>query len=201
MRIALFGGTFDPIHRGHLAIAHAAADALRLDRVLFAPTGHQPLKPDPSSAPYPHRLAMTALACAESDPTRFRLSEIDSPRPDHQPNYTVDTLADLADLHPADDLFAISGADSFHSLGRWKGTARLLDLAQWIVVSRPGYRLGDPDGYPLTPAQRTRVHLLDAVHDEVSSTLLRERLLTGDPCRDLLPHSVADYIQAHHLYR
>lgn len=203
MRIALFGGTFDPPHLGHLAIAKAAADAFHLDLVLFAPAGRQPLKSHASPTSFDHRLAMVTLACAE-DP-RFIPSTIDAPRPDGQPNYTVDTLAQLRQQKPEDTLFNLVGADSFLSLPHWRDPIRLLDLAEWIVVSRPGSPLDlwhdDLSSLRLTPAQRARIHLLETIHEDISATHLRQRLHSGDPCADLLPSAVADYIQIHHLYR
>ena len=215
MRVAFFGGTFDPIHRGHLRLAAAAADAFALDRVLFAPVGHQPLKSDGASASFADRLAMVALACTPDQvaPTpapaippvdpRFMVSDLDAPRPDGTPNYTVDTLAELARAPPQADLFAIAGADSFLDLRRWRSPDRLLAIAEWIVVSRPEFPLTEAQlaTLALTPAQRARVHLLNTVHEDVSATELRHRLHAGDPCLGLLPTAVAAYIRAHHLYR
>ncbi len=199
MRIAFFGGTFDPIHCGHLAIAAAAAEGFALDTVLFAPTGHQPLKPNSADAGFDDRLAMTALACA-SDP-RFAVSSLDTPHADGSPNYTIDTLTTLKNLYPTDSLFMLAGADSFLDLRRWREPERLLSLAEWIVVSRPGFSLDDLSPLALSPAESASIHLLLSIHEEVSSTLLRQRLHVGDPCVDLLPAPVAGYIQQHHLYR
>jgi nicotinate-nucleotide adenylyltransferase len=111
MRVALFGGTFDPIHRGHLAIAGAAADAFALDKVLFAPVGRQPLKGGGTPTGFGDRLAMVRLAC-EGD-GRFVASEVDAPRGDWTPNYTVDTLQTLRWEMPDATLFVLVGADSF----------------------------------------------------------------------------------------
>ena len=199
MRIALFGGSFDPPHRGHLAIAKAAADSFSLDQVLFAPAGRQPLKRDGHSATFEDRLAMVALAC-ETD-ARFAASAVDAPHPDGSANYTVDTLEALSKSDPAAELFNLAGADSFQYLAKWREPRRLIDLAQWIVVSRPGVPLRLPEGLPLTPFQQGRVHLLDSVHDDVAATSLRERLAAGDRCTDLLPGSVAAYIANHSLYQ
>jgi nicotinate-nucleotide adenylyltransferase len=199
MRIALFGGTFDPPHRGHLAIATAAADAFELDEVLFAPAGRQPLKPHGTAAPFADRLAMLSLACLP-DP-RFGVSSLDAPHPDGTSNYTIQTLTALHQLLPEDTLFNLVGADSFLSLPHWREPGNLLELAEWIVVSRPGSSLDDLSPLDLTPHQQTRVHLLQTVHEDVSSTHLRHRLEAGDPCRDLIPASVSDYIVTHHLYR
>ena len=153
MRVAFFGGTFDPIHRGHLRLASAAADAFALDRILFAPVGNQPLKYEAAIASYPDRLAMVRLACGPQpsqpatevgtnpnppDP-RFSVSDLDAPRQGDAPNYTVDTLATLARDLPGASLYVLTGANSFLDLRRWRSPDRLLELAEWIVVSRPEF--------------------------------------------------------------
>ena len=197
-RIALFGGTFDPPHRGHLGIAAAAADAFALDAVLFAPVGLQPLKAGLTATPFHHRLAMVELACT-ADP-RFIASTLDAPQSHGAPNYTVDTLAALRQQIPEAKLYSLAGADSFLTLRQWREPERLLALAEWIVVSRPGFPLNDLSALHLKPEERVRVHLLETVHDEVSATQLRERLSKGEPCDDLLPSKVAEYIRQHRLY-
>jgi nicotinate-nucleotide adenylyltransferase len=197
MRIALFGGSFDPPHRGHLAVAAAAADRFSVDRILFAPAGRQPLKSE-ADASWPDRCAMTMLAC-DQDP-RFELSALDAPRADEKPNYTVDTLRQLQKSMPEAHIFNLAGADSFHSLARWHQPQTLLDLCEWIVVSRPGFSLSDPEGITLTAAQRSRIHLLDSLHEDVAASNLRERLRHGDPCTDLLVPAVSRFIRHHHLY-
>ena len=220
MRIAFFGGTFDPIHRGHLRLACAAADAFALDRVLFAPVGNQPLKPDAASAAYADRIAMARLALeygtqpqpatdnqqsvtGTSPDPRFTVSTLDAPRPDGSPNFSVDTLEALAHELPGATLYVLTGADSFLDLRRWRSPDRLLALAEWIVVSRPEFPLSEAQLAPLalTPAQRARVHLLTTVHEEASATELRRRLQAGDLCPGLLHPAVAAYIQTHGLYR
>jgi len=219
MRVALFGGTFDPIHCGHLRLAAAAADAFALNRVLFAPVGRQPLKSQAPTASFTDRLAMVTLALAPTpEPTcnpqpancNFEVSTLDAPHPTGTaPNYTIDTLTTLADQLPGATLFVLTGADSFLHMPHWRAPAKLLARAEWIVVSRPGSPpltpafLDLPQLAPLalTPAQRARIHLLATVHEDVSATELRRRLHLGDPCSDLLPPTVAAYIQSHHLYR
>jgi nicotinate-nucleotide adenylyltransferase len=206
MRVAFFGGTFDPIHRGHLGLASAAADAFALDRVLFAPVGQQPLKAAPAIASFADRLAMARLACTPEPPAtgpHFSVSTLDAPRADGAPNYTVDSLAALARELPTASLFVLTGADSFLTLRRWRSPDRLLAMAEWIVVSRPDFSLSEAQIAPLdlTPAQRARVHLLTTLNEEVSATGLRRRLQAGDPCPGLLPPAVASYILSHHLYR
>lgn len=199
MRIALFGGSFDPPHRGHFSIATAAADTFHLDTILFAPTGRQPLKPGQTPAPFADRLAMTALLCAPDQ--RFHVSPIDAPHPDGQPNYTVNTLAELKRSMPDATLFNIVGADSFLDLPRWREPARLLELAEWIVVSRPGFSLDNLSSLHLTAVEQSRVHLLQTVHEDISATDLRQRLRNEQPGGDLIPAAVSDYIRTHDLYR
>jgi nicotinate-nucleotide adenylyltransferase len=199
MRVALFGGTFDPPHRGHLTIAAAAADTFQLDTVLFTPAGRQPLKPGATPAPFADRIAMLSLACIP-DP-RFAVSKLDAPHSDGTPNYTVDTLETLHRLMPDLTLFNLVGADSFLDLPRWHRPDRLLELAEWIVVSRPGFPLEDLSRLKLSPQQQARVHLLETVHEDVAATTLRQRLEAGDCCPDLLPAEVFAYIREHDLYR
>lgn len=201
MRLALFGGTFDPPHRGHLAIATAAADAFQLDSVLFSPAGRQPLKFGQPPTPYLDRLAMTAAACTAD--RRFSASELDAPHPGGTPNYTVETLQALRNLHPHARLFNLVGADAFLTLPQWREPHRLLELAEWIVVTRPGSPMRTEAGLTrlaLSLSPRAHVHLLDSVADEVSATALRRRLQEGDPCTGLIPPRVAAYIQTAHLY-
>jgi nicotinate-nucleotide adenylyltransferase len=198
MRVALFGGSFDPPHHGHVAIATAAANVFDLDSVVFAPVGRQPLKPEGVPASFADRLAMVELAC-RADP-RFAVSDLDAPRSDSSPNYTVQTLATLQEAMPDARLFNLVGADSFLDLRRWHEPERLLDVAEWIVVSRPGFPLADLSALGLTPRQRGRVHLLQTVHEDVAATDLRERLEAGDQCVDVLDPAVSAYIQARHLY-
>ncbi len=155
-RVAFFGGSFDPPHLGHLAVARAARAALRLDRVLFAPVGAQPLKPHGSTAPFADRLAMTQLAIA-GDPG-FQISLADAPNTSGQPNYTLETLRALrAGLPQGGSLFCLMGADSFASLRRWRGAAEIPFTASLVIASRPGQELGDlarflPHGLTPQPA-------------------------------------------------
>jgi nicotinate-nucleotide adenylyltransferase len=141
-RVAFFGGSFDPPHLGHLAIARAAREALQLDRVLFAPVGAQPLKPAGSTAPFPDRLAMTELAIA-GEPG-FETSLADAPSAAGKPNYTLETLRALrATLSAHGCLFCLMGADSFRSLRNWHRAAEIPFAASLIVASRPGQQLDD----------------------------------------------------------
>ncbi len=146
-RIAFFGGSFDPPHRGHLAIASAAADLFALDHVLFAPAGHQPFKGKFPATDFLHRYTMAALA-TQADP-RFIPSLLDAPHRDAtdatRPNYTVETLGQLRaslDAEPQPTaLFTLLGADSWLDIGHWFQASHLLALSDWIVAARPGFSL------------------------------------------------------------
>jgi len=216
MRIGYFGGSFDPPHRGHLAVAAAAAAAFALDQVLFVPASHQPLKPERPTAPYADRLALVELLCAEAPPSaHFTASALEAPLPGDPPHYTVDTLQHLrSTLAPADRLFVLVGADAFLQLPQWRSPARLLELADWIIVSRPRLHRSslDParlealmDTLALTPAQRARIHLLSNLADPTSATALRKALAAQAPnpnptTIDGLPPTLLAYMRTHHLY-
>src|ERR1700679_3781320 len=142
MRIAFFGGTFDPPHHGHLAIARAAIERLSLDRVLVAPVAAQPLKGIAVQAGFPDRLAMVQLAVAND--RRLVASCADAPRPDGRPNYTIDTLAEVQSTLPiADTPFCLVGADAFLSLKHWRRAGELLLFCNFIVAGRPGFPLAE----------------------------------------------------------
>ena len=220
MRIALFGGSFDPPHLGHTGIALAAAARLRLDRILMAPAGRQPLKRDQAQSPFVDRLAMVRLACAGHPP--LVPSDIDAPHPDGSFNYTHDTLQQLRAIHPRDDLFCLIGADSLQTLQHWHRAAEALMLAQWIVAARPGFplealnnllparveaaapeQIGISIRVPLTSgSSRQMLWLLPGLDYEVSATEIRAALATkpdGITQRVLEP-AVAEYARDHQLY-
>ncbi len=230
-RIAFFGGSFDPPHRGHLAVARAARAALGLDTVLFAPVGAQPLKPLGSTASFDDRLAMTRLALA--DESGFAVSLADAPTPEGAPNYTIETLLGLrAELRPGGALFCLMGADSFLALRRWHRGAEIPFVAPLIVASRPGERLGDlaavlPAGLSID-AESTRTsqtgdaemrtytlrnpsgstapfHLLPGLNVEISASEIRQQVRAArgrlPAGHELLPDAVSEYIAAHQLYR
>ncbi len=138
MNIALFGGTFDPIHSGHLRAAKVAARKFRLDRILFIPAGNPPHKHRDPLTPFPHRFAMVTLAC-QGDP-RFVPSLLEVPRADGRHHYSVTTArAVKSSLAPDDHLYFLLGLDAFLDLPHWKAYRRLFDLVDFIVVSRPGF--------------------------------------------------------------
>lgn len=156
-RVAFFGGSFDPPHLGHLAVAHAARNALGLDRVFFAPVGAQPLKPQGSATPFDDRVAMTRLAIA-GEPA-FELSLADAPKNSGKPNFTLETLIGLrAGLAAGSTLYCLMGADSFVNLRHWRRGAKIPFAASLIVASRPGQNLSDlaallPEGVAVQAAK------------------------------------------------
>ena len=199
-RIGYFGGSFDPPHRGHLAVARAARDRFHLDRVLLAPTARQPLKPKGPEASWTDRLRMTELLCAGKP--GLEASTIDGPQPGGEPNYTADTLRRLRKmLDPRGiglQLFAILGADAFDGLAHWREPTELFRLAEWIVVGRPGHDL--PDRTQDETAATQRIHPLVDLKLPVSSTEVRARLQAGLDCTRLLPEQVMSFIAQRHLY-
>ncbi len=184
-RVAFFGGSFDPPHFGHLAVARAARAALGLDSVLFAPVGAQPLKPAGSTAPFEDRVAMTRLAIAGE--RGFEVSLADAPRPNGAPNYTFETLVALRASLPEDSTsFCLMGADAFLGLRGWHQAAEIPFVSALVVASRPGQHLDGlraalPEGLTLEPSPQTgntlSEHVASAdhpspVHPRIESYLL-----------------------------
>lgn len=190
MRLGVMGGTFDPIHHGHLVAASEVASRLDLDQVVFVPTG-QPYRKDASTvSPAEHRYLMTVIATA-SNP-RFTVSRVDVDR--DGPTYTADTLRDLRVSYPGAELFFITGADALAQILSWKGVEDLWDLAHFIGVTRPGHELSD-HGLP-----KHRVTLLEVPAMSISSTDCRERTANGKPVWYLVPDGVVQHIGKYHLY-
>ena len=215
MNIALFGGTFDPIHAGHLQAARAASRRFRLGRVLFIPTGNPPHKYRDRLTAYPQRFAMVALACA--DERRFIPSLLEAPAPHGGPQYSVDTVrAAKRLLRPGDRLFFLIGVDAFLDLPHWKEFRRLLDMVSFIVVSRPGFdptSIGktvprdllfkgrtstEPGAFQL---RHSAVHILRGVDVPVASRDIRDAIRAGRRVAGLVPPLVEQYILKEGLYR
>lgn len=222
MKLGFFGGSFDPPHRGHIALARLAMDRLNLDRVLLAPVGVQPLKRDRPQASFPDRVAMTEHAIA-GEPG-LAVSLIDAPRPDGKPNYTIDTLkAVRSTLRPSDRLFCLMGADSFLSIGQWHRSADLLVSCDFVVASRPGFDLGRiaaalPSGISVAACdppesgslalclrhasrQESHLYLLPDLAELASASSIRASLDRGADPRTILQPTVAAYVLEHGLYR
>lgn len=194
--IGILGGTFDPIHYGHLAVAEEVRVALRLDRVIIIPAGEQPLKIGRCTALPEHRLAMARLACADNP--FFQVSSIEIDRP--SPSYTHVTLQLLHD-QGLDNLYLILGADALADLPRWHETPRVLTLARIVVVSRPGTDIDLPALSQMFPALPERLITIEGPRLDISSTDLRQRVAQGRPIRYQTPDPVVAYIEAHGLYR
>ncbi|MCU1530183.1 MAG: nicotinate-nicotinamide nucleotide adenylyltransferase [Frondihabitans sp.] len=183
------GGTFDPIHNGHLVAASEVATEFGLDEVIFVPTGHPWMKNTVTAGE--HRYLMTVIATA-SNP-RFTVSRVDIDR--QGTTYTIDTLRDMRSAHPNDDLFFITGADAVAQILDWKDVEELWELAHFVAVSRPGHDLS-VSGLP-----ESEVSLLEVPALAISSTDCRGRVGRGSPVWYLVPDGVVQYISKHHLYR
>jgi len=190
-RVGIMGGTFDPIHHGHLVAASEVAALFALDEVIFVPTGAPWQKAVASVSPAEHRYLMAVIATA-SNP-RFWVSRVDIDRPG--PTYTIDTIRDIAAQRPGAELFFITGADALGQILSWKDADQSIRLAKFIGVTRPGYELSDahlPDD---------SVKLVDVPAMAISSTDCRARVAAGEPVWYLVPDGVVQYINKHRLYR
>ncbi|MBI2781139.1 MAG: nicotinate-nucleotide adenylyltransferase [Chloroflexi bacterium] len=192
--VGVMGGTFDPIHMGHLVIAETAREALSLDTMLFVPAGTPPHKPASEVTAVEHRVAMVELAIADN--VAFELSRIEVDRAG--PSYTVDTVEQLA----ADwDVTVILSAETFRELPTWHEPDRLFAAARVAVVPREGYPAPDPAWLGGTfPGRENRVTYLEAPHLGLSSTAIRARVAAGRSIRYLVPPAVEAYITANDLY-
>jgi nicotinate-nucleotide adenylyltransferase len=191
-RIGIMGGTFDPIHHGHLVAASEVADRFALDEVVFVPTGQPWQKGDIAVSPAEDRYLMTVIATA-SNP-RFHVSRVDIER--EGPTYTVDTLRDLRELYgPKAQLFFITGADALEKILSWKDTDQVFAMAHFIGVTRPGFLLTDAH----LPADT--VSLVQVPAMAISSTDCRARVAAGKPVWYHVPDGVVQYIAKRALYR
>ncbi|MBK6442188.1 MAG: nicotinate-nucleotide adenylyltransferase [Actinomycetales bacterium] len=184
------GGTFDPVHHGHLVAASEVQALLNLDEVVFVPTGQPWQKDGTDVSPAEHRYLMTVIATA-SNP-RFTVSRVDIDR--DGPTYTIDTLRDLREQRPDAELFFITGADALAQILTWKDVNELWSLAHFVGVTRPGHVLSDK-GLPTDKITLTEVPAL-----AISSTDCRERVGRGEPVWYLVPDGVVQYIGKHRLY-
>lgn len=212
-RIGLLGGTFDPIHLGHLAAARAADRVLRFDRLRFIPSNAPPHRPDSPRASGYHRLRMTALAVAGVP--GWEASDVELAR--GGASYTFDTLTALGELEPASQFFFITGADAFAEIASWRRYPELLELAHFVVIARTGTSfdrirarlpqlavrmvacdVGSPSACLAAPFPS--IFLINADTPDVSSTDVRRRAAAGEPLAGLVPDAVAGYIAEHQLY-
>lgn len=196
--IGIFGGTFDPIHQAHLAVAESARDAFGLQRVVFIPAAEPPHKTDWRITPAEQRLAMVDLAIAANP--AFESSRIEVDR--GGTSYTIDTLASLHEVLPGAPLALILSAESFAGLPTWRSPDRVLELAHLIVAPRDGYADADPELMATQlPGARGRVTFLDGPRMRLSASEIRGRAARGRSLRYLVPDAVAAYIGDHALYR
>jgi nicotinate-nucleotide adenylyltransferase len=196
VRIGVFGGTFDPIHEGHLATARAAVECAHLDRVLFVPSAQPPHRAA-ALAPTDDRLAMTRLA-VEGEP-RFDVSEVEVSRGGM--SYTADTLAALHGAYPDDELFLILGWDAARLFRTWHEPERVAGLASVVIVGRPGMQSPMPSDLDAAGLDPGRVVLCLVPTPDVSGSGLRRAISAGEPVAGKLPPDVERYIAEHHLYR
>jgi len=192
-RVGVMGGTFDPIHHGHLVAASEVQAFFDLDEVIFVPTGAPWQKADREVSPAEHRYLMTVIATAANP--RFTVSRVDIDR--GGPTYTLDTLRDLAAALPDSELFFITGADALAEIFTWRDTEELFEFAQFVGCTRPGYAMDD-DVLAKIPADR--VTMLEIPALAISSTDCRERHRRGEPVWYLVPDGVVQYIGKHDLY-
>jgi nicotinate-nucleotide adenylyltransferase len=223
-RIALFGGTFDPIHLGHLAVARAAMRRFHLDRVFFIPSANPPHKPASELSPFAHRFAMVALACAEHPRFIPSLAEAEAngaAAGDSQSIfYSVDNVRRIQREYnePGDRICFLMGADSFLDIRAWKDYGTFLRLCDFVVAHRPGFpsdsfrRVIPPQllaeetarkkrgATPSIALKQTTVYLLDTVDSDISATAVRHRLDRGRSILGLVPASVEEYIKKQAIY-
>jgi len=195
MAIALLGGTFDPVHKGHLAIAQAALEDPRfgLERIVFVPADIPPHKQGVTITPYADRFSMLELALKEHP--RFELSRIEDPAETKgEPNYSINTVRRFKRERKLEtkDLYFIVGIDSFEQIGKWREPQALMSECRMIVAHRPGYE---------PPRNQQNIAYIEDVSVDVSSTMIRAAVAHGEPLEKYVPPAVAEYIRTNGLYR
>jgi nicotinate-nucleotide adenylyltransferase len=196
MRLGLFGGTFDPVHLGHLILAEQCRESCGLDRLWFVVAGEPPHKPGGRTAAA-HRLEMARIAVAGH--AKFTVSEIETRRPG--PHYSVETLESVCRDSPGEELFFLIGADSLAELVSWREPARIAQLATIVVVNRPGIEEIAPESLPDFGPGAHPLYSVTIPPIGIASTDLRRRLAEGRSIRYLVPRGVEAYIEANGLYR
>ncbi|MCL2388026.1 MAG: nicotinate-nucleotide adenylyltransferase, partial [Defluviitaleaceae bacterium] len=197
-KLAVMGGTFDPIHRGHLAVAEAVMHEFKPRRVLFIPGGQPPHKPDQPVTEGEHRYKMTLSAICEYP--AFDVSRMEVSRTG--PSYTVDTILALREICPKScEIYFIIGADALMEILSWHGAEELLKLCQFVAVYRPGYELDEDFIENLRQKYGAVIHVLEGPSLEISGTAIRENFTTGRPVGGLMPRVAEDYARKHGLYQ
>ena len=192
-RVGVMGGTFDPIHHGHLVAASEVQSWFDLDEVVFVPTGEPWQKAEREVSPAEHRYLMTVIATAANP--RFEVSRVDIDRAG--PTYTIDTLRDLKAAMPDADLYFITGADAMAAILTWREHDELFELAHFVGCTRPGHELGADS---LQGLPQDRITLVEIPALAISSTDCRQRVVSGEPVWYLVPDGVVQYIGKHDLY-
>lgn len=198
-KIGIMGGTFDPIHLGHLAVAEEVLEVMDLEKVIFVTAGLPPHKDNKNIALAKHRYEMTLLATIDNP--RFETSMIEINRPGK--SYTIDTFYEIKnDYKNAVDFYFIIGADSVFQLSRWKNSDELLKKCKFIAISRPGYDMDklEREIDNLYEIYDTSIQIISTMHLNISSTMVRERLKEGKSIKYLVPHAIEDYIKKYKLY-
>lgn len=188
MRIGIFGGTFNPIHFGHLVLAEQAYEKLNLDKVIFIPSFSPPHKKSSCIASALHRYNMVKLAI-QGNP-RFKISDIEIKR--RGCSFLIDTLKQLKEIYPKATLFLISGSDTSWQMARWKSIDEILSLAKFVLAKRPGYRL---------KKYNKNVSVISITELDISSSIIRKKIEAGKSIRYLMPLKVYEYIKQRGLYR
>ena len=195
-KIGLFGGTFDPPHTGHTALAHAVLKRFSLDKIIFIPAGNPPHKTDKRVTDKHHRFEMLSIAI-KNNPS-FLLSDFEVKN--DSPNYSYITIEHFKKAYPDDEIFFVVGEDSYRDFPLWKNYPEILSLCTYIVVNRPNV---ENDDYFLKYRELSPKHsamFLDDFSHDISSTELRKKLFAGQRCEKYLPHGVFEYIQKNKLY-
>ena len=196
VRIGVFGGTFDPVHMGHLIVAEDARAELELDKVLFIPAGQPWFKSYRQITDTQHRLAMVRLAVAGNK--GFDVSDIEVRR--SGPSYTVDTLAELREQYKGSEFVVILGVDALREIDRWHQPRRLFELASVVGMARPGATLDPSVLNAAIPGASDRMRLVDSTLIDISGTEIRQRVAAGLSIRYRVPAAVERYIHEHGLY-
>lgn len=197
MRIGLFGGTFDPVHCGHLAVVRQVRESCELDRVWLTPSARSPLREAPQASAM-HRLAMCRLV-VDGDPS-LEVNDIELKRP--EPSYTADTLRALTVRDHTWRFTLIVGADALAEMPAWRDATTIYELSRIVAVARPGYKMCIPGEIQADcPGAAARLKILEVAASGVSASDVRQRVADGKAIEGLVPHAVAAYIRRHHLYR
>jgi len=195
-KVAIMGGTFDPIHNGHLIAAEAAREYFELDKVVFVPVGIPPHKDKNKITNGVHRYNMVFLATLSN--SYFEVSDIELRK--NEICYTVDTIKDFRKIYPDAELFFITGADAILDILNWKNTAELFELCNWVAVTRPGYNKDVLDKLR-TDLKKDNLYILEIPALAISSTEIRDKVKKGQSIRYLVPELVQIYIDKNNLYR